>query len=179
MARLGSPEPQGFTSDPRQETRGVSALLDSPTAARRVLIIDDSPAILELASCVLRYGGYVVERADGGPEGLRRLREAPPDLIVTDLNMPETSGWDVARVAGTLRPPVPVILMTGDAEAVHSNRESCALVDAVLLKPFGLKELLELVRRLIGNAAAAASPAARDGVRPANRAAMVSGVSAS
>ena len=134
--------------------------------------------MLELASCVLWHGGYVVERADGGLEDLRRLHEAPPDLVVTDLNMPEASGWDVARAAGTLRPAVPVILMTGDVEAVHSNPEGCALVEAVLLKPFGLKELLDLVRRLIGNGAAIAPPTARAAVRPSNRAAMVSGASA-
>jgi CheY-like chemotaxis protein len=133
--------------------------------------------MLDLASYLLRREGYAVELADGGHAGLRRLREAPPHLVVTDLHMPETSGWDVARAAGTLRPAVPVILTTGDADAVHSNPEGCALVEAILLKPFGANDLLELVRRLIGNGAAAASPTARDAVRPAISAAMLSGAS--
>ena len=182
MARQGSPEPHGLASDPRQGTRGASPLYESETgpatAARHVLVIDDSPAMLDLVSYLLRRAGHVVDQAGGGAEGLRRLREAPPDLIVTDLNMPEASGWDVARAAGTLRPAVPVILMTGDADAVHSNPEGRALVDAVLLKPFGVNQLLELVRRLIGNGAGAAPSTGRDAVRPAISDAMLSGVSA-
>ena len=178
MARQGSPDPHGFAGDPRQGTRGAGAVLDSAPAARRVLVIDDSPEMLDVVSCLLRRGGYLVEQAGGGPEGLRRLREAPPDLVVTDLHMPEASGWDVARAAGRLHRVVPVILMTGDEEAVRSNAEGRALVDAVLLKPFGVKELLEQVRRLIGNGAAAAPPTARDAVRPAGSAATLSGASA-
>jgi CheY-like chemotaxis protein len=134
--------------------------------------------MVELVSYILRRGGYVVEQADGGPEGLRRLREDPPDLVVTDLQMPEASGWDVARAAGTLCPAVPVILMTGAADALHSNREGCVLVEAVLLKPFGVNELLGLVRRLIGNGEAAAPSTGRDAAGPAIGAAMLSGVSA-
>jgi CheY-like chemotaxis protein len=119
-----------------------------------------------------------VEKAGGGPEGLRRLREDPPDLVVTDLQMPEASGWDVARAAGTLRPAVPVILMTGAVDAVQSSQEGRALVDAVLLKPFSIKELLEHVRRLIGDGAAAAPPTAREAVRPAIALTTLSGASA-
>jgi CheY-like chemotaxis protein len=119
-------------------------------AARRVLIIDDHPLVLDLVSHLLRHADYVVERADGGPEGIRMLRATPPDLVLTDLCMPEASGWDVARAARALQPPVPVILMTGSGEAVTDHAEGRALVEAVLLKPFGVKELLDVVRKLIG-----------------------------
>jgi CheY-like chemotaxis protein len=120
-------------------------------ATCRVLIVDDHPLVLSLVSHLLRHAEYVVEGADGGPEGIRQLRAAPPDLVLTDLCMPEASGWDVARAAKTLQPPVPVILMTGSGEAVNESPEGRVLVEAVLLKPFGVKELLDAVGGIIGN----------------------------
>jgi CheY-like chemotaxis protein len=120
-------------------------------AACRVLIVDDHPLVLGLVSHLLRHADYVVEAADGGPEGIRQLRSTPPDLVLTDLCMPEASGWDVARAAKALQPPVPVILMTGSGEAVNESPEGRALVEAVLLKPFGVKELLDTVGGIIGN----------------------------
>jgi len=120
-------------------------------AACRVLIVDDHPLVLRLVSHLLRHADYVVEGADGGPEGIRQLRAAPPDLVLTDLCMPGASGWDVAKAAKTLQPPVPVILMTGSGEMVNESPEGRVLVEAVLLKPFGVKELLDTVRGIIGD----------------------------
>jgi CheY-like chemotaxis protein len=107
--------------------------------------------VLGLVSHLLRHADYVVAEADGGPEGIRQLRAAPPDLVLTDLSMPQASGWDVARAAKALHPPVPVILMTGSGEAVDESPEGRVLVDAVILKPFGVKELLDTVGGIIGN----------------------------
>ncbi len=120
-------------------------------AACRVLIVDDHPLVLGLVSHLLRHADYVVEAADGGPEGIRQLRAAPPDLVLTDLCMPEASGWDVARAAKALHPPVPVILMTGSGEAASESPAGRVLVEAVLLKPFGVKELLDTVGGIIGD----------------------------
>jgi CheY-like chemotaxis protein len=179
MAREDPADPRGLAGDPSRETPGASATLDSAarpeTAAGRVLVIDDFPAMLNLVSSILRHAGYAVEEASDGLEGLQRLRETPPDLVVTDLQMPGASGWDVARAAAMLRPPIPVILMTGAAEDVRANPQGRALVEAVLLKPFGMKEVIEAVRRHIGNGAAAASATAPEMMRPAASAAMLSG----
>ena len=122
-------------------------------AACRGLIVDDHPLVLGLVSHLLRHADYAVEAAEGGlPEGIRQLRAAPPDLVLTDLCMTAASGWDVARAAKALHPPIPVILMTRVRRAHHQYPAGRALVEAVLLKPFGVKELLDTVAGIIATA---------------------------
>lgn len=113
-----------------------------------VLVIDDDPPSREILACILRKAGYLVVEAAAGPEGLRRLCEAPVDLVVTDLQMPGLSGWEVARAVRRSRPSLPVVLVTGNPEVVHARPDLRELVSAILLKPFAAKSLEAIVEEV-------------------------------
>ena len=115
----------------------------------RVLVIDDEPLVRRALSHLLTRAGFRVTQAVGGADGIRQLREAPVDLILTDLRMPDCSGWEVARAAGQFSPGLPVVLVTGSSEAEGAAPELRALVRAIVPKPVYAETLLPLVSALM------------------------------
>jgi signal transduction histidine kinase/CheY-like chemotaxis protein len=120
---------------------------DSDSPGERVLVIDDDPAVRRFVVDCLEGLGYQVDEAGAGEDGLRRLSEARPDLIIVDYAMPGMSGVDVVKQAQVLAPGLPVILATGyaDMEAVDAVMEP----DNVLRKPFRIDDLALAVRRAL------------------------------
>ena len=79
----------------------------------RVLVVDDDPQARELLREFLALKAYdVIEAATGG-EGLKRLREDRPHLVLLDINLPDISGLEVLREAKAIDPAVGVIMVTG------------------------------------------------------------------
>jgi len=64
---------------------------------KKILIIDDSPALLELYEYNLKAAGFVAEKAEDGKEGLQKTKEGKPDLVILDLLMPGKDGFDYLR----------------------------------------------------------------------------------
>ncbi|HSB68423.1 MAG TPA: GAF domain-containing protein [Candidatus Methylomirabilis sp.] len=123
--------------------------MSSPS--RRILLIDDDPTVRGTVGNLLRAAGHLVEEADGGSTGLTRLAESPVDIVLTDLGMPEVTGWDVARAVKARIPGLPVILLTGWGDQPTpdgGDSDPSRLVDRVLGKPFRLEELLGMIADL-------------------------------
>jgi len=115
-------------------------------AARRVLVVDDDPDILDALSEILEVEGYDVQRARNGREALQRLEQGLPDLVLLDLMMPVMDGWEFARsLAPGARPPI--IVLSADRNVSAKAKEIGAL--GWLAKPFELSELLEAVRSVV------------------------------
>jgi len=115
-------------------------------AARRVLVVDDDPDILDALSEILEVEGYDVQRARNGREALQRLEHGLPDLVLLDLMMPVMDGWEFARsLAPGARPPI--IVLSADRNVSAKAKEIGAL--GWLAKPFELSELLEAVRSVV------------------------------
>ena len=109
----------------------------------KILVIDDDPAVLEAVALMLTSGGHTVATAGGGRDALARLEAGETmDLVLTDLRMPEMSGWEVVRAVRSRWPTVRVGLMTG---ALLSLREQRDPVDVLLTKPMTLEQLLGAV----------------------------------
>jgi CheY-like chemotaxis protein len=79
----------------------------------RVLVIDDDPSVREVVRYLLEDFGYDCETAADGPRGLARFQEGGWDLVVTDLGMPEMSGWEVVEAIRRRSVTMPIILITG------------------------------------------------------------------
>jgi DNA-binding response OmpR family regulator len=92
---------------------------------------------------VLEADGYRVEIASKGAEGLSMVQRKRYDIVLTDLGMPDINGWEVARAIKSARREIPVLLLTGWADAVDPS--AAGLVDGILKKPFGLDELAAAV----------------------------------
>ena len=125
-----------------------------PTVAHTeplLLLVDDDAAMRRMAETLLTAHGYRVIVAVHGREGIQRLREQCPDLIVLDLSMPVMDGYQFRREQRYLpdenRAAVPVLLMTGENDAPgHANALQAA---GLITKPFGPDDLLDAVSAAI------------------------------
>ena len=121
---------------------------------KKILIVDDSPMMLELAREALQAAGYeTFATSDLGEMG-RLLEAERPDLILLDVQMPEAYGDDVANVLRGLRNvTVPVLLFSILDEQELATRAKAADVDGYIYKGAGLTEMVRRVRALLGEAA--------------------------
>ena len=113
-----------------------------------VLVVDDNPETLSLLACALEGEGIRVRTASSVLRALEALHDGspPPALIITDLLMPQTSGWDFLkhlRGEAALQ-SLPVIVVTGAEPG-----EGAELADMVIQKPFDPVEMAESVRSLL------------------------------
>ncbi|HEY4686427.1 MAG TPA: response regulator [Dehalococcoidia bacterium] len=99
---------------------------------KRVLVVEDEPAIRALISASLQGSGCEVASVSDGRAALRALQEARPDLVLLDLGLPGLGGAEVLRRlrADTATAAIPIVLLTG------REPPEDAAADAVLLKPF-------------------------------------------
>ncbi len=118
--------------------------------SRRILLVDDDPAVRQTLAALLRASGQDVLEADGGAAGLRQLEATSLDLVITDLGMPDVTGWDVARAAKARHPGLPIVLLTGWGDQVGAEAPADVLVDRVLTKPVPRHTVLAVIAELTG-----------------------------
>jgi GAF domain-containing protein len=122
-----------------------------PRAALRILVIDDDLPIREVIAEILREDGHHVEEAGHGRDGLARMHDVMPlDVVITDLGMPDVTGWDIIRAAKDHQPPFPIGLVTGWGDDPDGRPADCPRPDFVLAKPVTHAAL----RLAVGRAAA-------------------------
>lgn len=119
----------------------------------RVLVVEDDPNVRGLLQTLLTAEGYDVSVASDGVAGLVQATHNRPALVLLDVMMPDLGG---VRVLQELRADpdlrdVPVVVVTGKAEAVPSLRDELG-EDNVFLKPFGVEALLGRVAEITGGA---------------------------
>jgi two-component system response regulator HydG len=117
----------------------------------RILVVDDHGEMARLVAEQLAEAGYLVDRAGGGKEALRKIHAELPDLVITDLRMEEVDGFDVLAGVHEADGDVPVIVMTafGAIEtAVEAIKKGAY---HYLTKPFRLGEVLLYVERALAD----------------------------
>ena len=122
----------------------LSKYEEEMTLKSRILIIDDNRSIVRLAERALQKEGYHVITAFDGLEGLRKVKEENPDLIILDIVMPELNGF---QVLGLVRQhtSTPVIMLTTECD-MESVKSTLALgADGFVVKPFSTRDLLARV----------------------------------
>jgi signal transduction histidine kinase len=111
-------------------------------AVLRILVVDDEETVRDALADSLAEDGHAVISAASGPEGLAMLADgAKVDVVITDLGMPEMTGWDVARAVRTRFPGLAVGLITGWAVALEISDEERRAVDFVIAKPYTTEAL--------------------------------------
>lgn len=116
--------------------------------AKKILVIDDEPKIVDICQDYLQAAGFVVIRAGDGLLGLTKARSEQPDLIVLDLMLPGMDGLDVCR-ALRRESEVPIIMLTARVEETDKLIGLELGADDYLTKPFSPRELVVRVRTLL------------------------------
>ena len=126
-----------------------------PGRGQHVLYIDDDPVMAAMVEGLLQRWGYRVTCLTDPLQARQRLREHAMafDVLVTDFNMPELSGLELAREAARLRPELPVIITSGYLSDALRAEVGQAGVRHVLQKEFTLEQLGPLVHRALGGGA--------------------------
>ena len=115
---------------------------------KRILVIEDDDSVRKLIRRILEGAGYSVQEAPDGVQGVQTYREQRPDLVLTDIFMPEKEGLETISELGLLDPAVRVIAISGGGNmGILNPLPMAAKLGAVrtLAKPFGRRELLEAV----------------------------------
>ena len=130
-------------------SKPAEAKAGPPSSKKTILIADDEINIRESLAVVLREEDYAVRLAENGREAVREFLDGPPDLILLDLNMPDTDGWKAFDVIARLAPDMPVIVIT--ARPGQARRAAEAGIDMLLEKPLDIPVLLETIRNLLAS----------------------------
>jgi signal transduction histidine kinase/CheY-like chemotaxis protein len=119
-----------------------------PTPSLRCLVVDDEGPVGTMLGDVLEAGGHRAVVVHDGGEAVARFGAEPFDLVFTDLAMPRVSGWQVARAIKEMAPTVPIFLITGFGVELTPEERRIHGVDAVLVKPVRIQEILDVVAQV-------------------------------
>lgn len=118
------------------------------TPKHRILCIEDETEMIDLIRIILGRKGFEVEGATGGEDGLKKVHERKPDLVLLDLMMPDIDGWEVYQQmkADETTRDIPVIIVTAKAQNIDKVLGlQIARVDDYISKPFSPEDLLSSV----------------------------------
>lgn len=122
-----------------------------PRRAPRILVVEDDAEIRSVEAALLRAKGYIVDVAEDGEAGWRKLTAVSYDLLITDHQMPRLSGmeliWRLHEAGFTL----PVVMTSGLAcvEIANPAREPAPWFKAFLQKPFRPRDLIDVVKHVL------------------------------
>ncbi|MCA1733838.1 MAG: response regulator, partial [Acidobacteria bacterium] len=115
--------------------------------AKKILLADDSITIQKVVELTFSDGDFEVVAVNNGARAIQQLQESRPDIILSDIIMPEKNGYEVCEFVKS-HPDyktIPVILLTGTFEPFDPDRAERAGCDAVVTKPFESQSLIHKV----------------------------------
>ena len=118
--------------------------------SKLILTVDDSPSMRMLLKASLGAQGFSVETADDGVEGLQRLHECLPDLLITDINMPRMDGFELIEAARALPAfrGLPILVLSTEFSDEKKARARTAGATGWITKPFDPDKLGAAIRRV-------------------------------
>ena len=120
----------------------------------KILIVEDDDQISRMLTVVLERMGFQIKTVDSGASAIREATAARPDLVILDLNLPDTPGLQVCRLLRALYHPsvLPVLMFTGMNQPIDQLKGFAHGADAYLTKPCEMNELVGTVSSLLENA---------------------------
>ncbi|HEV2696053.1 MAG TPA: response regulator [Verrucomicrobiae bacterium] len=115
---------------------------------QRILVVEDDADIRRMNADILECYGYAVETAEDGAAAWDSLEKKTYDLVITDYNMPKVSGVELIKKMHAGQLAVPVIMVTGDLPT-WEFAEPWIEPARILLKPYNLSDLLDMVKEVL------------------------------
>ena len=115
--------------------------------AESVLMVEDDPTLLDMLAQTLQRAGFTVVTAVHGADALARMRELVPDVVVTDILMPEMDGFELIRTLRAQWPELPIVAMYGIQDTPNFRNQALKFgAQAALSKPVNRAHLVEVMR---------------------------------
>jgi two-component system KDP operon response regulator KdpE len=131
--------------------------MNGPEGKGNILVVDDEPQITRVLKTTLSTQGYGVRTASDGDEAIQMMKDWTPDLVITDLRMPNLGGLELCRhIRAKSRVPIIVLSVKGEERIKVEALDAGA--DDYVTKPFGVHELLARVRAALRRAATPEQP---------------------
>lgn len=123
-----------------------------PYRKKKVLIIDDEDSVRQVTSRAVTFAGFEALTANSADEGMAIIRREPVRLVLLDIMMPNKSGFDLLRElhSDPTTKNIPVIVLTALSSAADNETARTAGAVDVIVKPIGVKELQEVVKKQLG-----------------------------
>lgn len=131
------------------------------TTPHTILLIEDDREIQATIRSVLESAGYTVLTAPNGIEGRKLATTREPDLVITDMMMPQLGGFPVLEFLKGLPNPPKVIMITANEGGRHKAYAEMLGVDDYLRKPFAMDVMLEAVERALGLSESPVDPSSK------------------
>jgi len=119
--------------------------------SQTILVVDDSPTVIKFLAFSLKSQGYQVVSACDGMDALEKMSSLPkePDMIITDLNMPNLDGYGLIETVRQSRRQMPIIILSSEQETADRDRGIAVGANAYLVKPFKPAVLLTEVAKFL------------------------------
>jgi two-component system phosphate regulon response regulator PhoB len=114
-----------------------------------VLVVDDEPSVRQFIAAVLSRKGWSVVEASDGPAALSLVATRRPNVVVTDYEMPELSGVELARRLRSVDPQLPILMVSGHPDAAAGILSVPGGHTAFAVKPFSPDELIAGIETLV------------------------------
>jgi signal transduction histidine kinase/CheY-like chemotaxis protein len=138
--------PPKVESEPTVLSRAKKA---RPVKKCKILVIDDDEMLASILSRILTRQGHEVTLADSGEKGLEFFHNKAFDIVLTDLNMPEMSGFEVARTIRAVNQKVVVAFITGWGNDIGAETLQTGGIDLIIAKPYRIEEVHSLMHKAV------------------------------
>ncbi|MFO7885579.1 MAG: response regulator, partial [Desulfobacteraceae bacterium] len=134
-----------------QESEPEKEMIPHPTGTEHILLVDDEAPIVYLQKQMLERLGYRVTSFTSSVDALAAFRTDPScfDLIITDMNMPNLNGMQLAEELAAIRSDIPVIICTGFSERINKEKSGAIGIKGFLMKPVDRSKMAEMVRKVL------------------------------
>jgi len=146
--------------DSNTEGSTGASLRSHSSPALRILVVDDDISICRFNTEALSRSGYGVDVAADGAAAWQALETDNYDLLITDNNMPKISGVELLKRLRAARMALPVIMVSGTIPTEELNRHPGLQLEATLLKPYTMEELIGTVESVLQATGGAREPIA-------------------
>jgi two-component system, chemotaxis family, chemotaxis protein CheY len=118
---------------------------------KKILTVDDSRTMREMLRHTLANAGFEVVTAEDGADGIQKLRESQPDVVITDINMPVMDGFEFIENVRKFEEynRVPILVLTTESAPEKKQRAQSAGATGWIVKPFDPEKLTRAVNRVM------------------------------
>jgi CheY-like chemotaxis protein len=124
-------------------------MTDEPVRPALLLVVDDEEGMRDTLLDILEAYDFDVDQACNGQEAVDKVKRRPYNLVLMDVKMPVMDGLMALHLIRTIRPKLPVILMTAYADTFSLDRAKVDGATAIFAKPLKLDDLLRLIQSLL------------------------------